>query len=285
MTKTHRAYCLRTCAADMTSHGSFVWPTSGPVECPDWHPRAECGNGLHGLLWGAGDGSLLNWSDNAKWLVVGVDEWVEIDSDKVKFPRAEVVFCGDRKAAVEFIIAKGADPAKCVGGTASAGNYGTASAGYRGTASAGNYGTASAGDGGTASACDGGTASACDYGTASAGYRGTASAGDYGTASAGYRGTASAGVGGTASAGNGGTASAGYGGTASAGYRGTASAGDGGTASGVDGTILAVKWWDAEAERYRLAVAYVGEDGIAAGTKYRCDAGKFIAAESETPAA
>ena len=197
MTKTHRAYCLRTCAADMTSHGSFVWPTSGPVECPDWHPRAECGNGLHGLLWGAGDGSLLNWSDNAKWLVVGVDEWVEIDSDKVKFPRAEVVFCGDRKAAVEFIIAKGADPAKCVGGTASAGNYGTASAGYRGTASAG----------------------------------------------------------------------------------------DGGTASGVDGTILAVKWWDAEAERYRLAVAYVGEDGIAAGTKYRCDAGKFIAAESETPAA
>ena len=49
---------LRTCAADMTSYGGFKWPKSGPVKCDDWKPRAECGNGLHGLLWGVGDGSL-----------------------------------------------------------------------------------------------------------------------------------------------------------------------------------------------------------------------------------
>lgn len=63
---------LRTCAADMTSYGGFKWPESGPVKCSDWSPRAECGNGLHGLLWGVGDGSLVSWAEDAKWLVVEV---------------------------------------------------------------------------------------------------------------------------------------------------------------------------------------------------------------------
>ncbi|WP_445081510.1 DUF7666 domain-containing protein [Martelella alba] len=41
---------LRTCNSDMTSRNDFVWPESGLVECPDWEPTEECGNGLHGLL-------------------------------------------------------------------------------------------------------------------------------------------------------------------------------------------------------------------------------------------
>lgn len=65
------------------------------------------------------------------------------------------------------------------------------------------------------------------------------------------------------------TASAGDRGTASAGYRGTASAGD-------RGTILQ-KWWDGS--RYRIAVGYIGEDGLEPGVKYRCEAGKIIKAE------
>src|SRR4029079_16222096 len=78
---------MRTCAADMSSHGGFVWPESGPVECKDWNKRAECGNGLHGLLWGSGQYGLLNWSADAKWLVVEVpaDSIVDLDG-KVKFP-------------------------------------------------------------------------------------------------------------------------------------------------------------------------------------------------------
>lgn len=58
----YAAYVLRTCSADMTSHGDFRWPKRGRVEAPDWKPTAECGNGLHGLLWGESDGTLLNVS-------------------------------------------------------------------------------------------------------------------------------------------------------------------------------------------------------------------------------
>lgn len=143
-------YVLRTCRADMTSYGGFVWPESGPVSCPDWQPTAECGNGLHGLLWGEGEGPLLDWNVDAKWLVVRVMVSSIIGlGGKVKFPAGDVVFCGDRLGATSDIIARGANPERCVGGTATAGYHGTATAGDRGTATAGEYGTATAGDGGT----------------------------------------------------------------------------------------------------------------------------------------
>src|SRR5690349_16354409 len=96
--------CLRSCASDMSSTNKFVWPKKGPVSCPDWDPKPECGHGLHGLLWGVGHGGLLDASKNAKWLVVKVlaSEVVDIQ-DKVKFPRGEVVFCGGRERAVSYI--------------------------------------------------------------------------------------------------------------------------------------------------------------------------------------
>jgi hypothetical protein len=177
---------LRTCAADMTSYNGFKWPAKGPVEAPDWKATAECGHGLHGLLWGEGDGSLLDWSGSAKWLVVQVDATSTVDLyGKVKFPRGNVVYCGDRLGATEYIRTNGGE-GRCIhGGTATAGYLGTATAGHRGTATAGYRGTATAGD----------------LGTATAGYRGTATAGDLGTATAGDRGTATAGYLGTATAG------------------------------------------------------------------------------------
>ena len=39
---------LRTCSANMTSHGGFKWPKHGPVSAPDWVDNFECENGLHG---------------------------------------------------------------------------------------------------------------------------------------------------------------------------------------------------------------------------------------------
>ena len=159
----HKAYILRTCNADMSSRNGFIWPREGAVECPDWKATKECGNGLHGALWGEGDGSLLDWSDGAVWVVAGVDEWIDLDG-KVKFPRADVVFAGPRDEAVAEIIKRGATGA-VIGGTATAGDLGTATAGYRGTATAGDGGTATAGDYGTATAGDGGTATAGDGGT------------------------------------------------------------------------------------------------------------------------
>src|SRR5438309_2329889 len=104
MDKSEKVLVLRTCAADMTAHGGFQWPESGPVECQDWKPVAACGNGLHGLLWGQGDYGLLNKSFDAKWLVVEVEksEIVKI-GEKVKFPRGNVVYCGNSRGAIELL--------------------------------------------------------------------------------------------------------------------------------------------------------------------------------------
>ena len=159
----NRALALRTCNADLTSHGGFQWPESGHVEAPDWNEKPACGGGLHGLLWGEGSGSYLSWEESAKWLLVEVDPAlvVWIGGDKVKFPRGKVVFCGDRGAALEFLSANTDNPSRvCVGKTATAWYRGTATAGYRGTATAGHRGTATAGDSGTATAGDSGTATA-----------------------------------------------------------------------------------------------------------------------------
>jgi hypothetical protein len=171
---------LRTCKPDMSSTNGFVWPESGPVAAPDWNPFPQCGHGLHGALWGCGDGSLLNWDPDAKWLVVEVEESDIVDlSGKVKYPRGSVLYAGDRQTATQMVYDR--RPGPVIGLQITAGDGGTATAGYRGTATAGDRGTATAGDGGTATAGDRGTATAGDGGTATAGYRGTATAGDGGT--------------------------------------------------------------------------------------------------------
>jgi hypothetical protein len=151
------ALALRTCNADMTSHGGFLWPTSGPVSAPDWQADKNCGHGLHGLLHGEGNAQLLNWADDAVWLAVLVKLADVIDLEgKVKFPAGEVVKVGTREEVVAFIQQHHPNYATVCGtatagvcGTATAGDSGTATAGYSGTATAGVCGTATAGDSGT----------------------------------------------------------------------------------------------------------------------------------------
>ena len=202
---------LRTCDRNLRSMGGFQWPESGHVESPDWIENDQCGNGLHGLLWGHGDGGLLSWESDAVWIVAEVDSVVSLGL-KVKFRCANVIFSGDRHSATQLIFNNSPAGTSVVGLTATAGYRGTATAGYRGTATAGYGGTATAGD------------------------RGTATAGDRGTATAGY------------------------GGTATAGDRG----------------ILAVKWHDGT--RYRVAIAYVGENGIKPNTAYGFNNVNFVEA-------
>ena len=176
------ALMLRTCKADGTSYGGFKWPNKGPVKCSDWDAKSVCGNGLHGLLWGEGNGSLLDWSETAAWLVVRIKEAQAISiADKIKVPSGVVEFFGSKVDAVAFIQKYAPAGKAVVGGTATAGDRGTATAGDRGTATAGYRGTATAGYGGTATAGDSGTATAGDSGTATAGVRGTATAGESGT--------------------------------------------------------------------------------------------------------
>ena len=127
------ALMLRTCNADGTSYGGFKWPNKGPVKCSKWDAKSVCGNGLHGLLWGEGKGSLLDWSETAAWLVVRIKEAQAISiTDKIKVPSGVVEFFGSKVDAVAF-IQKYAPAGKAVVG-------GTATAGYRGTATAGEGG-------------------------------------------------------------------------------------------------------------------------------------------------
>jgi len=141
---------LRTCDADGRSRNGFIWPKAGTVACDDWNPEPVCGGGLHGLLWGVGDGKLLNWRKDTRWLVVEVDadSVVDIGGDKVKFPRGVVVHCGDRKSATDYLLANGAAGKAVAGAVVTVGDKGTATTGYKGTATAGYEGTATAGEGG-----------------------------------------------------------------------------------------------------------------------------------------
>ena len=154
MTSPNHTLMLRTCTREddgrLTAHGGFVWPALGPVECPDWNPIAECGNGLHGFLRGCGDAGLANWTDKAAWLVVEIEvsDIVNLEG-KVKVPRGRVLFSGDRLQALELMARLGHLDEGHMGGTATAGDHGTATAGDGGTATAGYGGTATAGDGGT----------------------------------------------------------------------------------------------------------------------------------------
>ena len=302
------ALVLRVCASDGSSHGGFKWPLTvgAEVVAPDWKDNRECGNGLHGWLYGQGDHSCADYwhQEGAQWIVVEVDSESIVElGGKVKFPRGIVRFAGDKKSATDFlweneprsrdVAVIGASRADLrdkamvqvgVLGTATAGYRGTATAGVLGTATAGVLGTATAGDRGTATAGYRGTATAGDRGTATAGYSGTATAGDLGTATAGDSGTATAGDGGTATAGPLGTATAGALGTATAGVLGTATAGDRGTATaGYRGTatageggVISIEYYDGQ--RYRRLIGAIGVNGLKPNTPYRVEDEKFVEA-------
>ena len=164
--KPETVLVLRTCASDRSAHGGFVWPESGPVSCSDWDPRPVCGFGLHGLLWGCGNGGLLAVGDaDAKWLVVEViaSEIVSLDGgEKVKFPRGVVVFCGDRKGATDYIYSR--KPGAVVGVSVDAGPNGSALGGDASTVTGGYASTVT---GGYASTVTGGDASTVTGGDAS----------------------------------------------------------------------------------------------------------------------
>ena len=192
------AYILRCCDKDLRSHGGFQWPGQGLVEASDWNPKAECGQGLHGWLWGEGDVSAsgsTHEDPGSIWIVARVmqSEIVELGG-KVKFPRAWVEFVGTREAAVDRMCELAGSGRAIIYSPATAGDAGTATAGYAGTATAGARGTATAGDAG----------------------------------------------------------------------------------------LVAIRWWDDAAERCRLAVGYVGEDGIEPNVAYVVRDGK-LARKDGTP--
>ena len=185
---------LRVCAADGSSHGGFKWPLTAGAEvvAPDWKDNRECGNGLHGWLYGQGDHSCADYwqHEGAQWIVVEVDSASIIElGGKVKFPRGVVRFSGDKKSATDYLWEnepRSRDVAVIGACRADMRDKAMVQVGALGTAAAGEGGTATAGDSGTATAGDSGTATAGDRGTATAGDRGTATAGDSGVISIEY---------------------------------------------------------------------------------------------------
>ena len=129
-------YVIRTCDKDMKGHGGFQWPESGFVEAPDWDPDPEitCGSGLHGLEWGQGDARLLDWDQDAKWLVVKVlkSEGFLAGKDKCRYRRGEVVFAGGMVGACQKIREVGYTGSALPGEPITAGYMGQATAGDRG---------------------------------------------------------------------------------------------------------------------------------------------------------
>lgn len=138
---------LRACKEDMSSKNGFVWPTSGLVECPDWDPVPKCGYGLHGWLYGHGDGEVSEyWNENDKWLVVSVETSTIVHLEgKVKFPKGDVLFCRDRKSATDFLLVHEPRSLKqpVISAFVTVSDNQTAITGYKGTSISGDYGTSS----------------------------------------------------------------------------------------------------------------------------------------------
>ncbi len=129
-------FLLKTVRLDGAAWGGFRWTLDEGAEviAPDWDPTPVCSGGVHGLLNGAGNGSLINWSTDAVWIVAEIpDDETVVDIDgKVKVRRCIVRHVGDKTSAPEFLAAHGHTEGVVAG---------TATAGYRGTATAGDAGT------------------------------------------------------------------------------------------------------------------------------------------------
>ena len=98
---------LRTCKKNGTSYNNFQWPKEGPVEAPDWDPTPICGYGLHGFANGKGNLNLLSWEPDALWQVVEVEDGLIVDlGEKVKYPKGNVIFSGDREGALKILADK-----------------------------------------------------------------------------------------------------------------------------------------------------------------------------------
>ena len=251
---------LRTCRADLTSRNGFQWAGVGGITvAPDWNTNEECGNGLHGWLYGAGNHSCSDYlSADAAWMVLEVvtADIIMLDG-KCKFPRAKTVFVGGRKEAAESLLANEprSSNVKIIGRIAEVGDSQSLIGGALSVLTGG----------------DGSTLTGGYRSTLNGGDRSTLTGGDGSTLTGGYRSTLTGGDGSTLTGGNCSTLTGGDQSTLTGGNYSTLTGGDQSTLTGGDGSELRIRYWDTKAERYRTAIAYVGENGIEAGAAYRLD--------------
>lgn len=264
MTNEH-VLVLRICKVDMTSRDNFKWPTSGYVEAHDWEPTPACGNGLHGWLHGHGNGDVSNyWKASDKWLVVKVNvkDMINLDG-KVKFKCGEVVFCGDRKSATDYLLAN--DPIAhtnpVIGAYSIKDNYSTACTGYLGISLSGFESVSNSGY----------------HGISVSGIKSSSISGNYGTSVTSNHSSSLSGHDGISVSGNVGKAISGNCGISLSGHRGNAASGIHGTSiTGVEGTARSGDYGNIIIGYYlnkeiHYKVGHIGEDGLLPNVLYKLD--------------
>jgi hypothetical protein len=297
---------MRSCGPDLRSHNDFQWPEAGPVSAPDWQATKECGNGLHGFLWGEGDHNLANLAGDAKWLVVETDGDKVIDlGGKVKFPAGIVVYCGDSPSAAAYIQANGGAGKKVMcstltggygstltggyGSTLTGGHRSTLTGGHRSTLTGGHRSTLTGGDVSTLTGGHRSTLTGGDGSTLTGGDVSTLTGGDGSTLTGGYGSTLTGGYGSTLTGGHrstltggyGSTLTGGYGSTLTGGHRSTLTGGYGSTLTGGDGSCLLILFWNGKSYKARIAQVK-DEDGygqLEPNQPYKLnEAGEFVMA-------
>lgn len=137
----------------------FKWPTIGRVEMRE-------GQRFGGLVWGQGDmgrlDELLHHDPTMLWQVVAVEH---ADLFGHAASAGEVIYVGDREAAIELLSACAPPGVPLPWATVRVGDHGTAVTGHYGNSIAGDYGTAVAGERGNAVAGRGGIAAVGRGGT------------------------------------------------------------------------------------------------------------------------
>jgi hypothetical protein len=283
------------------------------VEAPDWVDSYECGNGLHGLLWGDGDWSHLSMAMDATWQVVEVSD-VDLRTgqgdlkNKCKFRCGTVIYSGIQAEAVTMVVCSKVNFDRLFACAKAADEEAAAAGGSSKAASSGRSSTAASSGGSSKAASSGDYSMAASSGysstAASSGYSSTAaSSGGSSKAASSGRSSTAASSGGSSKAASSGyssmAASSGdYSMAASSGYSSTAaSSGDYSMAeqigkSGIAASIgkngcakvgelglIIVTYWDKEESRYKACVGEVGKDGIKADTYYHVVNGKLVEKE------
>lgn len=250
-------------------YNRFQYPlkTRTWVEDPYWKPTKECGNGLHGFLYGEGSGGLAHWNSNDLWYVLSVDEdqIIILGEDKIKFKKGYIVFIGNRKDATDYIYSRTKNK-KIIGGVRASFKIKENSySGYRGISYSEEGNSISKSHGISITKIGKSTSEACGISITE---RGLAKSGDYGISIADDSGESNSGSYGISIVKESGSASSGRHGVSFGEYWAKVK-------SGIYGNLIC-KFYDKNIKTYRFATAFVDGVKIKSDTWYKVnDKGEF----------
>lgn len=291
-----KRYAVSSFISDLAArYHCFHWPESGVTTREDVIRGMPNLDDFNVLSLPCQHPERLHWQDFSRWVVLEIDEKDCVEkAGQIQFKNGNVIFNGSPREACKFLKER-EFPVPCslkevkVGG-----DWESVSTGKSGISIAGWHSKSEAGDNGFAYVHEG-IAISGEHGIAISVF-GDAATGDHGVSAAIYGSDASAGNFGiaiacnefqTSKAGDGWLAIAAFGlqggGNAIAGKDGIAFTQGALTTATVQadkGGILSMLWHDGQ--RWRLAVGYVGENGIQPNTPYTLtEGGEFVQAENK----